>query len=311
MSMKKRFLFYLLAVVAMISLILPSGLGQAAPGKAAGRKTIVATYAILGSIVKDLVGNACRVQVMIPNGLDPHEWEPSAKDVAAMVKADMIVQNGLNLEGGMQKSLAQAKHAGVKFFTASDHIKVRRVAPGEGLPTGDPDQATGAEDPHLWMDPVDMKQVVTALADQIRADLGIDVSARAAVVEKRLDQLNDEVDALCAGIPQAHRKLVTGHESMGYFAQRYGFKLVGAVIPSLSTQAEVSAADLANLKKQIRQNRVNAIFTELGTPGAVVNAISEETGVKVVELTTHSLPADGSYFTFLRDVAKAITNALK
>jgi zinc/manganese transport system substrate-binding protein len=309
--MKKHHLSSFLALGAMISIALSPGFGRAAPGKSAHKKTIVATYSVLGSIVKDLVGNACRVRVMIPNGLDPHEWEPSAKDVAAMMKADMIVQNGLDLEGGMQNSLAQAKNGGVKFFTAADHIKVRKVGPGEGLPTGDPDQALGAADPHLWMDPVDMKLVVAALADQIRAELGVDLSVRAANLEKRLDQLNKDIEMSCAGIPFSHRKLVTGHESMGYFAQRYGFKLVGALIPSLSTQAEVSAADLARLKKQIRDNHVKAIFTELGTPSAVVHAISEETGVNVVALTTHSLPADGSYFTFLHDVARTITDALK
>ena len=309
--MKKRSLFVFLTLATMLAVIPLSGFAQVAPGKTTGSKTIVVTYAVLGSIVKDLVGDACEVHVMIPNGLDPHEWEPSARDVEALMKADMIVQNGLQLEGGMQNSLAQAKKGGAKFFTASDYIKVRRVGPGEGIPTGDPDQAVGAEDPHLWMDPVDMKLVVAALAVQIKADLGIDLSTRAAGLEKRLDKLNDEVRALCASIPPGDRKLVTGHESMGYFAQRYDFKLVGAVIPSISTQAEVSAADLANLIRLIRENQVKAIFSELGTPSAVVHAIREETGVKVVELTTHSLPEDGSYFTFMRNVATAISAGLK
>ena len=98
---------------------------------------------------------------------------------------------------------------------------------------------------------------------------------------------------------------------MGYFAQRYGFKLVGAVIPSITSQAEVSAADLAALKKLIEENKVKAIFTELGTSPAVADAIGKETGVKVIELTTHSLPADGSYFTFERNMAKVIVDGLK
>jgi zinc/manganese transport system substrate-binding protein len=161
------------------------------------------------------------------------------------------------------------------------------------------------------MDPLDMKLVVAALALQIKGDLGIDLSMRAADLETRLDKLNDEIVALCASIPRGDRKLVTGHESMGYFAQRYDFKLIGAVIPSISTQAEVSAADLAHLIRLIRENQVKAIFSELGTPSAVVHAIREETGVKVVELTTHSLPEDGSYFTFMRNVATTISAALK
>lgn len=112
-------------------------------------------------------------------------------------------------------------------------------------------------------------------------------------------------------MPAANRKLVTGHESMGYFAQRYNFKLVGAIIPSITTQAEVSASDLANLKQLIEENDVKAIFTELGTSPVVADAIGNETGVKVVELTTHTLPADGSYFTFMRNIAQVITDALK
>jgi zinc/manganese transport system substrate-binding protein len=87
--------------------------------------------------------------------------------------------------------------------------------------------------------------------------------------------------------------------------------LVGAIIPSITTQAEVSASDLAALKKLIQDNQVKAIFTELGTPPAVAEAIGQETGVKVVELTTHSLPADGSYFTFLRNIAQVIVDGLK
>ena len=98
---------------------------------------------------------------------------------------------------------------------------------------------------------------------------------------------------------------------MGYFAQRYNFKLVGAIIPSISTQAEVSASDLAELKKLIRDNRVKAIFTELGTPKAVSDAIGKESGVKVVELTTHNLPEDGSYFTFMRNLTQVIVDGLK
>jgi zinc/manganese transport system substrate-binding protein len=278
---------------------------------AASTKTIVVTYSILGSIVKELVGDKANVVVPMPNGQDPHEWEPSAKDIETIMKADLIVQNGLGLEGGMEKTLQQAQEAGVKFFTASDHITVRKVGEGEGIPTGDPDQAVGAEDPHLWMDPVDMKAVVAALATQVKTDLGIDLTDRATDLESRLDALNQEVADKVKSLPDANRKLVTGHESMGYFAQRFGFKLVGAIIPSITTQAEVSASDLAALKKLIQDNQVKAIFTELGTPPAVAEAIGKETGVKVVELTTHSLPPDGSYFTFLRNIAQVIVDGLK
>jgi zinc/manganese transport system substrate-binding protein len=275
------------------------------------QKTIVVTYSILGAVVKDLVGDKATVIVSMPNGQDPHEWEPSAKDIETLTKADLIVQNGLGLEGGMEKALEQAREAGGKFFTASDHITVRKVGEGEGIPTGDPDQAVGAEDPHLWTDPIAMKSIVDALAAQIKTDLGIDLDDQAKDLDAQLDSLNEEVAYALNVVPQGNRKLVTGHESMGYFAQRYNLKLVGAIIPSITTQAEVSASDLAGLKKLIMDNQVKAIFTELGTPKAVSEAIGNETGVKVVELTTHNLPEDGSYFTFMRNLTQVIVDGLK
>jgi zinc/manganese transport system substrate-binding protein len=211
----------------------------------------------------------------------------------------------------MEKTLESARNNGVKFFTAADYITVRHVGPGEGIPTGDPDQAIGAPDPHLWMDPLAMKSIVAALSDELKKDFNLDVSPQATDLQNRLDTLNTEVTTIVAQIPQNDRKLVTGHESMGYFAQRYGFKLVGVIIPSLSSQAGVSAADLAELKKSIQDNQVKAIFTELGTSPTVAKAIGDETGVKVVELTTHALLSDGSYFTFMKNLATVITNALK
>jgi zinc/manganese transport system substrate-binding protein len=304
--------FKRISIVTAVLILFFSTLGcQPAATAGNGKKSIVVTYSVLGSIVKALVGDKVAVVVSIPNGLDPHEWEPSAKDIEAINKADLVVQNGLGLEGGLEKTLAAAESNGVKFFTASDHITVRHVGPGEGIPSGDPDQALGAADPHLWMDPLTMKEVVSALADELKRDFNLDLTSQASNLENQLDDLHRQVTATIDSIPQQERKLVTGHESMGYFARRYGFKLVGVIVPSLSTQAGVSATDLAALKKAILDNRVKAIFTELGTSPSIAKAIGDETGVKVVELSTHTLPGDGSYFTFLKDVARVIAGALK
>jgi zinc/manganese transport system substrate-binding protein len=283
----------------------------AAPSNQAGQKTIVVTYSILGAVVKDLVGSSARVIVLIPNGQDPHEWEPSAKDIETLNKADLIVQNGLGLENGLDKSLTLAIQAGVKTFIASDHITIRRVGQGQGVSATDPDQATGAPDPHLWTDPETMKQVVIALAEQLNADLGLNLSATPKLLAQQLDDLNHQIIALVETLPETNRKLVSGHSSLGYFAQAYGFELVGAIIPSLTPQAEISAAGLAALKTLIQQNQVKAIFTEQGTPPAIAQAIGKETNVKVVELSTHILPADGSYLTFMLDLAQTIVDNLR
>ncbi|MBK5332819.1 MAG: metal ABC transporter substrate-binding protein, partial [Ilumatobacteraceae bacterium] len=230
------------AMVALLAFL--AGCGADIPATGAGsRKTIVVTYSILGSLVREAVGNLANVVVMIPNGSDPHEWEPSAGDIEQLNRADLIVRNGLGLEGGMGDALDRAERQGVATFVASDHVTVRTVGEGEGLPSGDPDQAVGAQDPHLWMDPLTMRDVMEALGPVLGAH-GIGASSGVATVIAQLDRLNQTVSAILSVVPETDRKLVTGHESLGYFAQRYGFKLVGALIPSLTTQADVSAQQL-------------------------------------------------------------------
>ncbi len=305
----KKWLLALGAALSSALLILPASSGCAGPVPATG--SIVVTYSILGSLVKDLVGNRAEVIVSIPNGLDPHTWSPSARDIEAINKARLVIQNGLGLEGGMQKTLAQAQSNGVRFFTASDYITVRHVGPGEGVPSGDPDQTVGAPDPHLWTDPLALKSIIAALSGYLKSNLGIDVDAESTALQSRLDTLNQQITALTSALPPDSRKLVTGHESMGYFSARYGFTLIGALVPSLSDQADVSAADLAALKQDILSNGVGAIFTELGTSAVVINQIGKETGARVVQLSTHVLPADGSYFTFETNLAQTIVDGLK
>lgn len=300
--------YLLLFALVTLALLITSSCQPPATGTG---KRVVVTYSILGSVVRDLVGDKVNVIVSMPNGLDPHEWEPSAKDIEAVNKADLVIENGLGLEIGMEKILEEARKKGVKFFTASDYINVRHVEPEDGSHSDEHEHAAGAADPHLWTDPLNMQSIVGMLAPALQQDLNLDVAGRASGLAKQLEDLNREVAAKVAIIPPADRKLVTGHRSMGYFAQRYGFKVVGVIIPSLSTQAQVSAADVVALKKTIQENNVKAIFTEVGTSPAVARAISEETGVKVVELTTHALPEDGSYFTFIRNLANVITDALK
>lgn len=304
-------LFLLLALAALVAVALSGcgGSGDASDG-GDGKPTIVVTYSILGSVVKELVGGRANVDVIMPNGADPHTYQPSAKDVEAITGADLLVENGLGLEQGLTSALGQARDAGVPTFTASEYVDVRTVGEGEAADPGDPDQQAGASDPHLWMDPLSMRAVVAALAPVVADTLGLDVAESAAGLERQLEELDAADEKALAAIPPQNRKLVTGHESMGYFARRYGLDLVGAIIPSLSSQAQVSAADLDALKAKIEEQGVPAIFTELGTPPEVARAIGEETGVRVVEIAAATLPEDGSYFTFMEDVVQKVVGAL-
>jgi zinc/manganese transport system substrate-binding protein len=295
-----------------LSMGLAIGLTACAAGAAPAaesRPTIVVTYSVLGAVIRDAVGDQADVTVLIPNGADPHEWEPSAKDIATLNHADLIVRNGLDLEGGLLHALNGAADEGVPTFVATDHITVRIVGQGEGLPTGDADQAVGAPDPHLWMDPLTVRDAVAALAPML-ADLGIDASAGIARVVAELETLDQKVRDILAAVPAADRQLVTGHESLGYFAARYNFTLIGAIIPSLTSQAEVSSGDLARLSHEIEASGAKAIFTEIGTSAKVARALGDETGVEVVDLASHNLPDDGSYDTFLTENAMKIAEAL-
>lgn len=270
-----------------------------------GIPSVVVTYPVLGAVVADLVGDRATVTILMGNGVDPHDWSPSAKDIERVEKADLVVANGLNLEEGLERPLAEAERRGVIVFRAADHVTVRQRAAGQA---GAGHEAGG--DPHFWVDPLAMRDVVLALAPAL-GGVGIDVADRAPALATRLADLDAATRATLAVVPEARRLLVTGHESMGYFADRYGFRLVGAVVPGLTSQGEVAAGQLADLRAAIEAEGVTVIFTEIGTPAAVVQAIGRETGAAVVALPSHTLPADGSYATFIGQIAIAIATALR
>ena len=298
-----------------------SGGLAAEPSEAGEARRIVVTYAVLGSLVQELVGGSADVEVLMPNGVDPHDWQPSAKDVEAIGEADLVVANGLDLEEALHDVLAEAEDAGVPVFRATEHVDLRPIGVGEaGSAAEEPGEAAeeqagaehgaGSDDPHIWTDPLAMKSVIRDLATLLEQRFDLPVAGPARELEARLDALDERVEDTLSTIPAADRKLVTGHESMGYFADRYGFTLVGALVPSFSSQAEASAAELAELTEQIEAMGVGVIFIEIGTPSSVADAIGDETGATVVELPSHNLPDDGSYFTFMQEIADRVAGAL-
>ena len=292
---------------AAAGLTLAAGLaaGCGSDDAAADRPEIVATTTVLGSLTEELVGEAAEVRVLMPNGVDPHDYQPSARDVEALRNADLVVENGLELEEGLLDALGEAREAGVPVFTATEHVRLRKV--GEGEPG---DARGGSADPHIWMDPLAMRDAMTALAPVAEREVGVDLGERPSELAARLGDLDAEVRETLAAVPEERRKLVAGHESMGYLADRYGFELLGAVVPSLSSRAQVSASNLAALRRQVEREGVPAIFNELGTPPGVADAIGDETGARVVDISTAVLPADGSYFTFMREAAATVAAAL-
>jgi zinc/manganese transport system substrate-binding protein len=261
--------------------------------------TVVVTYSVLGSIVEQLVGDAATVTTLIPDGQDPHEFEPSAKDIESLNNASIVVSNGLDFEEGLEETLENAKTAGVSVFMAGDHITVRELS--------DEGHDHGASDPHLWLSPAAMLEMLPELSKAVGAAIGADLSAQLETLVAALTALDTEIQEIIGGIKC---ELVSGHDEMGYFADRYGCEIIGAVIPSLSTTSEASAGELADLKAEVEAHGVPAIFTGLGTSPAVAEQLATELGVKAVTLSTHFLDGAVNYQEFMLRMTNQIAEAL-
>lgn len=285
----------------MVAALAWAGCGAGGDAGSGERPRIVVSTVVLGSLVRELVGDRADVAVLMPDGVDPHDFQPSARDARRLATADLVVVNGAGLEQGLDDALGQARDDGVPVVAAADHVRLRQPDPGS--------DETGA-DPHIWLDPVRMERVVGGLVVPMRRNAGLDVAASAARLRARLASLTRSLARQAATVPPARRVLVTGHESMGYFADRFGFRIAGAIVPSLSSQAEPSARGLADLVRLIRRTGVPAVFTEIGTSPSIARALAEDAGVRVIEVPTHTLGDDGTYETLLRDVMDRVAGGL-
>ena len=296
------------------------------------------SHVLLGSVTQEIVGSDADVVVLIPNGVDPHLYEPSAKDIERLNNADLVVINGFGLESSLEESLAGVRAKQIPIFEATDHIDTHEAPKNDGHSEselhegevgsdkhadekviGEQDGHLHSEDdPHFWTDPRLMAEVVQELGDAI-ADLGLDTGDRASMLSEQLLTFDQDVLDLVEKLPAERRVLVTGHESLGYFAERYGFEIVGTIIPGLSTGAEVSAANLSAVKDAIDRSGVGVIFTELGTSSASARVLSDELDVDVVEISTHFVPEEAlelgmgadTYTKFIEMLVTTIVAALE
>lgn len=298
-----------LRVVCAAGLI---GLGACSDEQSAtDQPVVVVTYSALESIVADIVGDKARVVVLIPNGTDPHDFEPSAKDVEALSQAALVVSNGLDLEAGLGDALGEAEKSGVPVFHIADHVTSRdRGDKGSGEHSADEeeDHGHGVEDPHVWLDPLTLAEAVPALANEIGARIGADLDSAGAAVVSSLGEVNTTIKERLAVLESC--VVITGHDSLGYFGARYGCEIIGSIIPSFSTAAEATAKDLSELKAIAEAEGVKAIFTELGTPTDVANQLAAEVGVDIVEIATHLVPDGGGYDEMMMAMADAIVGGL-
>ena len=269
------------------------------------------TTNILGDIVRNLVGEDATVEVVMPPGANPHEFALSARQAADMRDAEVLVMNGFGFEARLDDTIEAAEEDGV------DVIRVAALAPR--LLELDEGDEHGTTDPHFFTDPARVAEATRVLIGELgrRVD-DLDTEAfrqRSLAYLVQLRALDAEVEQILEPIPAERRVLVTNHEVLGYFADRYGFRVLGAVIPSLSTAAEPGAAELSDLAAGIATAKVPAIFAETSSPSRLADALAGEgTDVQVVELFGESLGPAGSggatYIELVRTNAERIAAAL-
>lgn len=249
---------------------------------------VVAIESYLAEITRQVAGNRVVVDSLVPVGADPHSFEPAPLDIQKIVQSKMLIINGAGLESWLNPILASAG-ANAFTLTASNGLTPRMLQPGE-----DPSLLQGnAIDPHFWMNPLNVITYVNNIRDGlIQIDpAGKDAyTSNAATYVTQLQNLDSWIIQQIAMIPEANRLLVTNHETFGYFADHYGFKIVGTVIPSFSSDASPSAKELAALEEKIKATGVKAIFLEVGANPQLAQQIAQDTGIKVdLTLYTHSL----------------------
>ncbi len=301
----------LLGLVGLACLLLACQ-AQAEPSSTAPtRLTVIATTTQLEDIARVIAGDHVTVIGLVPRNGDPHEFEPTPDNVKQVAQSAAVFINGVGLEGWLEELV---KNAGGErpIFDVSKNLALGKIdaAFAEG---GDPD-------PHIWMNPLNMVTVVDNIATGLKQIDPTDADAfdaNAAAYKTKLTELDAWAEKTLAVIPPERRKLVTMHDAMGYFATRYQFKIVGAVIPSASTEAaETSAKDLTKLVETIKQEQVQAIFTEASVNPKLLEQVGAEANVKVVtDLYIDSLGDKGgeagTYLDFFRADVNKLVDALK
>ncbi len=302
-----RKLFSILTALAILTACRPKS-------TAAHPLRILAVETFMADIAQNVAGDRLKVEALMPLGADPHSFEPTPQDVARVADSEVLIVNGAGFEEFLTRLL---QNAGGKrlVIEASAGLVQRTVATGEATSSGN----THEGDPHFWLNPLNAIRYVENIRDGLsQADpAGKDLytrNAQAYIIQ--LTDLDAWITAQAATIPAEQRLLVTNHESLGYFADRYGFRVIGAIIPSVSTNASPSAKQMAALINQIKISGAPAIFLETGSNPQLAQQIAHETGVKVItDLYTHSISALSgpahTYIDMMRYNTQQIVDALR
>jgi zinc/manganese transport system substrate-binding protein len=288
------FISVLLGIALIAAALVVGGCRDGGRTGSASGPTVVATTTQVGDFVRNVGRRRVDVHQILHPNTDPHEYEPRPSDVKTVAGAALTVRSGGDVDDWLGDVIDNAG-GDAKVLTLSERIHTR---------TDD----AGDLDPHWWQDPRNAELAVAAIRDALaRADPAGAATYRrnAARYLSRLERL-DRQTADCIGrIPERLRKLVTTHDALGYYAARYGLDVIGAVIPSLSTQAQPSAGDIQRLVDQIRRTGVKAIYPESSVNPKLEQAVARESGATIgAPLWADTLgPAGSSGATYIDSIA--------
>lgn len=300
--MRKPLNFFQLVLIAL-TLIL-SGCTTQQPTSSANQKLVLTSISPLADIIKQVGGDSIQVVNLVPAGTDPHEYEPNPDAIRQVASAQVFFANGIGQEQYLTKLVNNAGNPSLKTVVLS-----------EGLPILDkgPDSLGN---PHLWLDVQNTKQYVTTIRDALIEAYPSEketFSQNALAYQKELDSLDQWIHDQISTIPEESRKIVVFHDAWTYFANRYGLTVLTPVVRS--GESEPSAKEYAEIIQLIQNQKVKAVFGEVGFNPKLIYQLANETGVKVVDDlyddTLGDTPETESYIKVMQYNTESLVSALK
>jgi zinc/manganese transport system substrate-binding protein len=291
-------------------------------GAGAGTVTVAATTGILANITSEVAGEDADVVQIVPDNASPHDFQPSAEDRQELVEADLVTYNAAGLDAAVPVDEADAP-----TWALAENVPDLLPFAEEGEHSGEEDEHTeeeehaeeedehGSDDPHVWMDPTRVAAALPALADAL-ADVDPGNARayreRASDYADRLEAIDREVARRIDSVPPDDRELVTSHDALGYFADRYGLEVVATPFPATGAEAEASADSVAEVIDVVNDTDTHALFAEETDDPEVLDSIANETGATVVDNLLVEAPGSaGTYAEMLRHDGELIASSLQ
>lgn len=271
----------------------------ATPARASAKLPVVASFSILADMTREVAGPAAAVRSLVPPDGDVHVYEPRPSDLLAIRGAALVVTNGLGLEGWLAR-LLPASASTALVVVAAAAVTPRRL--GAGL------------DPHAWQDPRNGILYARAIADglaSVAPDQAAAIQARAGDYARRIAEMDAWIGQQIATVPPEQRRILTSHDAFFYFGARYGIEFIG--VQGIDTESEPSAADIAALVRQVRAEKVKAVFVENMANPALIRTVARESGV-VLGPAVYSdalSPPGGPADTYLKMFRHNVTQFVK